>query len=376
MSTDPFYDGPDILLNQVLQSSHNVANSLKSLLNDKIKKPNLFIMPYDPHNEVTITKFQKIYSRLKMDFDISLFELLPQECHISNLKNSLISPSLILKCIAIDSGKPEAIRDIIKETLWPLKITQKIIKVIDILTRNGASTANHFKLSEHGLFTPYIKKSYGKIRTHSFNHKPIYRYRLSINNAKNLPHNLASYLNLLFTDCPNHIFRRNEFRVSGKTCKNCEIDIELTHETNHELINLAKQSRSFNKFKSRHENLQKFFLEKDSFTVACEIPVWIGPNEFEDYSKFFNQMEALTGHIDILRLEENGKIGVWDYKPGAFHEQNAQAQVFLYSFMLAARTGITLENFICGYFDEVDIFYFNPSEIKVFNITKPLNENW
>jgi hypothetical protein len=35
---------------------------------------------------------------------------------------------------------------------------------------------------------------------------------------------------------------------------------------------------------------------------------------------------------------------------------------------LSVRTGIALKNFVCGYFDEVDAFYFNPSELEHFKL--------
>jgi hypothetical protein len=109
-------------------------------------------------------------------------------------------------------------------------------------------------------------------------------------------------------------------------------------------------------------------LEKDPYTVASEIPVWIESREFKDYLDIFKTKDALTGHIDILRYEKDEKVGVWDYKPKAYDEKFAAMQVFLYAFMLSVRTGIALKNFVCGYFDEVDALYFNPSEFKHFKL--------
>jgi hypothetical protein len=47
----------------------------------------------------------------------------------------------------------------------------------------------------------------------------------------------------------------------------------------------------------------------------------------------------------------------------------------MYAFMLAARTGIELSKFICGYFDETDAFTFEPAEagseiVKEFRFLK------
>jgi hypothetical protein len=99
------------------------------------------------------------------------------------------------------------------------------------------------------------------------------------------------------------------------------------------------------------------------YSIATEIPLWIESNEFSDYEDFFSTTEALTGHIDLLRVVQNGKIEVWDYKPGAFNEKYAETQVYLYALMLSIRTGIPLSLFQCGYFDEIDAFVFKPSMI-------------
>ena len=361
---------PIILIDEARKLLNEVVPSFKSLLTDRMEKPNMFIMPYDQLNDLIVSKFLVVYNRLKMDFEVIKHKLTPQGCNFINY-NSFF-PTLSFRCLAIDSGSPEKIRDIIKEKLWPTTDSNNSIKAVhDILRKNENSRVSHFKLSEHGLFVPYIIKSDGdKIRTCSFKHDgPIYRYRLTSKRAEKIPKKLSSYLNLLFTDCPNHLFRKSSVRISSE-CKNCKIDIQLIHTADHELIELAKQSCSFEEYKSRHENLEKFFLENDPYTVACEIPVWIEAREFKDYSKIFNTSRVLTGHIDICRYDNNGKIAIWDYKPRAYEEENAKTQVFLYALMLSVRTGIKLEDFICGYFDETDAFCFNPLEARSFTFEK------
>ena len=71
--------------------------------------------------------------------------------------------------------------------------------------------------------------------------------------------------------------------------------------------------------------------------------------------------EPLTGHIDLLRVDNN-KIWVWDYKPGALKEKYAATQTYFYALMLAKRTGISLDNFRCGYFDTAHALMFKPKE--------------
>lgn len=194
-----------------------------------------------------------------------------------------------------------------------------------------------------------------------------YRYRTGQHKQEHLPQNLSEYLDLLYTDCPNHLFQQSNLRSSGQTCSQYRIDLQLNHTKEHELLDLAKASLSFEQFKSRHENLQKFLLLEDSCTVATEVPLWLEPHEISNYTELFQVDDILTGHVDILRYEKDGRIGVWDYKPRALDEQNAVIQVFLYALMLSIRTGICLKDIVCGYFDESDAFFFEPSQLERFN---------
>ena len=117
-----------------------------------------------------------------------------------------------------------------------------------------------------------------------------------------------------------------------------------------------------NKYKTNHLKVQSFMLENDDKTVAVEIPLWVEKDELKNFQGIFNSNEPLTGHIDILRVE-NENIWVWDYKPNAFEEKYAATQVFLYALMLSKRTNIPLSRFRCGYFDETYAFIFKP-ELK------------
>ena len=100
-------------------------------------------------------------------------------------------------------------------------------------------------------------------------------------------------------------------------------------------------------------------LENDNKTIAVEVPIWLECNELNDFCKIFKTKEALTGHIDVLRIEDN-KIWIWDYKPNSFEEKYATTQLFFYALMLSKRTGIGLDEFRCGYFDENYAFVFKP----------------
>ncbi len=344
-------------------SDSRITDTINHVIDGKYEKPNIVIIPYDESNDTLVAKTRAIISSIhefkpdEIDFPLSGFDF---------LKKYYFHPTLAIKVIVIDSNSPEKIRDHIKEALWPKREPKNSTKsVYDIITREKSTSANPFKLSNHMVFRPFQIKKHGEIRVHSFNHSPAYRYRLhcsKIENQKDIPKALTNYLDLVFTDCPNHLFGNTSFRVSKI---DFPININIKHTEQHALIHLAKESREFKKFKSRHENLGEYFLNNDRGSIAVELPLWIESGEFQNFGEIFKTNEALTGHIDLLRIEDSGKIAIWDYKPNAYKEIKAHVQVFLYAYMLSVRTGIKLSNFICGYFDEVDCYQFNPSEVII-----------
>ncbi|HUT30820.1 MAG TPA: PD-(D/E)XK nuclease family protein [Sedimentisphaerales bacterium] len=343
----------------------SIVASFKVLFAEKMDRPNMFIMPYDSSNERASTRFEKVESVLREEFTLTILELSPTACGLSNCSSAL--DNFTFKCIAIDSGKPEKIRDIIKEVLWPTHNDGKASPTLsEVLAGSQNIVVKPFALHKYGIFVPYRIQKFGPIRTHSFNHKPVfYRYRVAVNKIKQLPAKLEYYLQLLFSNCPNHLFQNSEFRASAQTSYNLRIKAEVRRCQECNMVELAENSKSFDEYKSRHENLEKFFLLNDPCTMACEVPVWLEPAELRDYLEIFSTTDTLTGHIDILRCETDGKIGIWDYKPGAREETAGTIQVFLYAVMLSVRTGVGLENILCGYFDESDVLFFRADEAQI-----------
>lgn len=192
----------------------------------------------------------------------------------------------------------------------------------------------------------------------------IYEFRVHNEKLDNLPNEfkeLGNYLNTVFDNCPNSYFLNGPRSSKLKFKLN---DLFMHQIVGHEINDLCRMGLKINKdrYKTSHSKVQVFMLENDDKTVALEVPLWIKKEELENYNFLFDSDEPLTGHIDILRIE-NGKIWIWDYKPGAFNEKYAATQVFFYSMMLSRRTGIPLENFRCGYFDDQYAFMFKP-ELK------------
>jgi len=138
---------------------------------------------------------------------------------------------------------------------------------------------------------------------------------------------------------------------------------DLLEIRNHEVASLAKNGLRENceRFKTNHSKVQLFMLENDANTLAVEVPIWLEPDELEQYKEIFDCEDPLTGHIDVLRVEGDN-IWVWDYKPSACKEKYAATQTYFYALMLSRRTGIPLSKFRCGYFDDKNTYVFRPHE--------------
>lgn len=159
-------------------------------------------------------------------------------------------------------------------------------------------------------------------------------------------------------NCPHDFF------LQGPRGSKLKFSVGITpqHVENHEVSELAFYGLKVNatRYRSNHSKVQVFMLENDTKSVAMEVPLWIYPKELQQYGDFMDLDFPLTGHIDLLRIE-NGKIWIWDYKPNAVKEKYAVTQTFFYALMLSQRTGISLDKFMCGYFDDKDAFVFDPN---------------
>lgn len=168
---------------------------------------------------------------------------------------------------------------------------------------------------------------------------------------------LNRFIYRMFDECPDDYFSSGPRSSSLKFLT----ENNVHHVKGHEVSLLAEHGLEANgeRYKDNHSKVQIFMLENDDKTIAMEVPIWLESAELDEYISLFGCLEPLTGHIDILRIED-GKIWIWDYKPGAMKEKYAATQVLFYALMLSKRTGISLEKFRCGYFDATDAFIFKP----------------
>jgi len=206
------------------------------------------------------------------------------------------------------------------------------------------------------------------IRQVSFDHKGgWYHYRLhTLKMSKLCKDNLFSlrqYLEKMFKECPHDYFQRGPRSSALKFKLN---NLDLMHVRNHDLSNWTLKGLEVNgeRYKTPHSKVQVCMLENDKSTVAVEIPLWLEPQEAEFYQSLFKTNDPLTGHVDLLRVEDN-KIWALDYKPNARQEKFAATQVYFYALMLSKRTKIPLEKFRCGYFDHEDCYLFKPDECSL-----------
>lgn len=203
------------------------------------------------------------------------------------------------------------------------------------------------------------------IRRKAFKHGWYYHYKVHNAKANSLNNGLESlkdYLYSLFEECPDEYFQKGP-RGSGLKFK---LPLDPICTVGHEVCLLARKGleENYERYKQDHPKVQMFMLEYDNKTIAMEVPIWILPEELENFKKIFKSNIPLTGHIDILRFED-GKVWIWDYKPCSQNEKYASTQVFFYAVMLSKRAGIPLENLRCGYFDSNYAFMFKPEEVAL-----------
>ncbi len=202
------------------------------------------------------------------------------------------------------------------------------------------------------------------IKHTSFVHKGgYYFYRIHQDKVEQLcSQNLKHYLYDVFQNCPHQYFNEGP--------RSSHLKFNLSHTTtmlkNHEVCSLTLLGLEKNnlRFKTAHSKVQVFMLENDPSTIAVELPVWFTPQEMEKYQSIFQTSAPLTGHIDLVRMENN-LTWIWDYKPHADKEKYATTQVYFYALMLAQRTGMNLDQLRCGYFDESVCYMFDPSKVQL-----------
>jgi len=334
-----------------------IQQAIVPLVSVGMEKPNLFIMAFDMTNPGSRAKPDAIRACLKQDeFPVTEKVISPKELGVADWET--YAPTINFLVFCVDTGACEKLRDSLKRALYkPVK--------------NKKTKRENFKLRKHGLFVPARQVHYGELVTKSFAHGEghFYRYRLDTRKLRKAPAELQRFCESILTDCAPDAYFKQQPTCSGL---HLDIGIEVKRERLHQITDLAGASFKYQKYKSTHENLQTYFLEMDECTIASEIPLWMDASEYDDFAKIFSGGGMLTGHIDLLRLEADEKIGVWDFKPAAFQENYAAGQVYMYAVMLSLRANVALERILCGYFDASDAFIFEPAKVDLGKVERRL----
>jgi len=172
---------------------------------------------------------------------------------------------------------------------------------------------------------------------------------------------LKSYLHRVFETCPDEKF------ITGprSSALKFPVSIQLTEDNENILCQQTVTAlETMDRFKTAHSKVEVYMLENDHDTISVETPIWLDPCEHPRFSNIFNEDGALSGHIDVLKILNN-KIQILDYKPKAVKEKYATTQTYFYALMLSIRSGIPLDKFHCGYFDENNCYFFDPIDVAL-----------
>ena len=307
-----------------------------------------FLVPFCRAHEISCAKRSDLESAIhrfggETGAEVWIDEAEPHQLNIAGA--SAFPPTFRVCVYSARTRKVERVKDALKEVLY----------------KPGASAKeDRFRLRGYGRFLSPKPPSQNDLLIHSFGHTFFYRYRLSKSRALLLPKNLHKYLTECIDDCPNGEFMKPP-RCSA-VCAKFGLNVRMHEDDPTGIREAIRNMPAERVLKSQHEHLQKYLLDTDAASVACEAPVWLFGSEFGVPLPVLPD-DVLTGHIDLIRYND-GKIWVWDFKPNAAREKHAGQQVYLYSLMLAKRAGVPIEDIRCGYFDRSDAFWFEPGEVR------------
>ena len=361
------WEGDPSCLRSVLPPVPPTSKDLLKWLNDQAKAGSLsfhplnkliagldcshvFVVPGDNQSLITRQKVAELEKELSLEFDIKTRQIsLPE---ISDPDFQRYVPTTIISLFGVNTSARCKFLDALKRVLYRPGLTNK---------GEGA----RFSLSRHGVVIEKAPLKEKELVCRSFAHGGIFpRLRYNPARCEAASPALITFIRSINDDCPNAQFDlpprcselREAFALKGPMNR-CQQG---------ELTKLVFECPQAKIIKSWHEHVQKYFLENDPKTLACEIPVWAAPDEDPILKELIpientQPFPTLTGHIDLIRFSER-LLWIWDYKPNAPAERFASQQVYLYARMLACRTGIPLNSFRCGYFDHGLEATFNPSQ--------------
>lgn len=240
-----------------------------------------------------------------------------------------------------------------------VRLTNKRYKVVT--TKSSVHRwLNEFKdICTYSRIRESVIEKYGKdiIVNKAFEHNDLtynFKYhRPKLDLSSILFPSLADYIKRFEHGCPKF------FEFIENRCSQQKIEITIKKEEKYEqackLADLALKACSRNT--ERHKIVEDFILVNDAYTVAVEVPVWL-------WEKNLNI--GISGHIDLLQIKNN-KIYIMDFKPEARreNEQKVASQLHFYASGLSFRTKLSLDKFVCAWFDDKNYYEFYPKEAIV-----------
>lgn len=206
---------------------------------------------------------------------------------------------------------------------------------------------------------------FSPIKVNALEHGTVYNYSINQERLEKLSEGvffpLRMYLDRVFEKCPSALFLGNGPRSSQLRIP---LNVKMEQIENHEICRMTDTALKDSPWLTAHEKVQTYMLLNDAHSIAAEIPVWINYFEEPALAPLLKSTHPLTGHIDLVQIKD-GKIWILDFKPRAAKEKWAATQIYFYARMLAKRSGLSLENFRCGYFDQYTSFWFNPNDVTV-----------
>src|SRR5271157_421409 len=211
------------------------------------------------------------------------------------------------------------------------------------------------------------------VQTKSFgNHQPFYHYRLHVprlqKSCTGALKPFGAYLGSIFDAYPPLLFDS----PTSLRCSTVSFDFPftITRGTSEHLSTLTRDALEQSPYKAGHDKVQLHFLDNDESILTTETPVWATDRE-RDLLGIINAkttirqnhpaFTALTGHIDLVQIKD-GNVWILDYKPITSWSQSEypECQTYLYALLLSIRSGLPLDTFRCGWFNDKDFNYFIP----------------
>lgn len=315
--------------------------TLREALVEDLISTTVFLIPYIITDITSENNIAAVYSALSAYFTVVQKKLSTQDLLLDTRLDT--HPDIAVAAFFIKNASGEHVTSILQSLFTQRKV-------------GALLKQKRVRLADYGFLLPRTCE----IQCYSFAHGVghYYRYRLAKHKLHRIPQQLREYLLALPPNCPNELFS------TGPRASNFEVrlHIDLTHLKDHPCISYAQSALVNRHFKSAHEDVEKYMLENDPECVATEVPIWLDSSEMKQFGWAHLSTGCLTGHIDVLRCEDDQRVGIWDFKPLAVSSINAKIQIFLYALMLSTRTGIPLNLFRCGYFDAEDAFVFLASQ--------------